>query len=589
MLNRRWLWMVGMVACCVAAQAGEPGVDRTVEGIIARMRSALGREGLLKLDAATVDLHVTAADRAVLASRYWRFTANVPVLVSVMRAVEQKVPPFWLQSRGFARTGLRVRNEEYEYEVWQKSFPAGEVGLGINGFDQHRPHYFVSVGPLKPGSALRLSGYYPRDQHRFVMQKGSPIYHDWPDLVISELPDALKGQVLLTTIRGRAREAHLVGGFRTTSHPSGPKPDQLHLTWAADPATSIAVQWRTAPSVRAGRLQWRPAGSASAWRMARASSDTLTDSRIVNDPVVRAWRAVLRGLRPGTAYEYRVEGSAATHRFRTAPAGPAPLTFTWLSDTHNQPATASLLAAALRRFPQQSFCTISGDLVGTGQNRDDWDQFWRHLAAYAPERPVVPSMGNHDAIDGLGPDGYLAQFALPANGAPSLRPGRSYHFEHSGLLFMALDATDVVSAQTAWLAETLRKSKARWKVAAFHFPPYSLEEDYPEIRRQWCPLFDRYGVDLVLSGHVHRLQRTYPIRANRALPEGSAAPVYLMTVAVGQRGEEAKRPRYALVNLEPGVPIYHAFELRGSRLTMQALDADGKEWDRLEIAKPAGR
>jgi hypothetical protein len=585
MLLGRWICVAAAAVCCGAATAGEPTVDRTVEGIIARMRSQLGREGLLTLDAATVDRFVTEADRAVLGTRYWRFTANVPVRVSVMRAIEQKVPPFWLRARGFTRTDMRVRNEEYEYEVWQRDFAAGPIGLGINGFDQHRPHYFVAVGALKRGAALRLSSFYPSGQRRFAMRKGSPIYHDWPDLVITELPDALKGQVLLTTIRGRAREAHLVGGFRTTPYPAGRAPDQLHLTWSGDPRTSVAVQWRTSAAVRSGRFQWRPAGSATAWRSAPAASTTLTDSRIVNNPSVRTWRAAAVGLRPGTAYEYCIAGAEGLHRFRTAPARPAPFSFVWLSDTHNQPAAATLLAAALERLPDQAFCTISGDLVGTGQHREDWDQFWRHLAAYAPERPVMPSMGNHDCIDGLGPEGYLSQFALPANGAPALRRGRSYYFEYSGLLFVALDATDSVPAQRAWLEATLKASKARWKVVVFHFPPYSLEEDYPDIRREWCPIFDKYGVDLALSGHVHRLQRSYPIRGNKALPEGSAAPIYLMTVAVGQRGEEAKLPRYGLVNLEPRVPIYHAFRLDGPRLTMQALDADGKECDRLALEK----
>lgn len=587
MRSWRWTWMVGLVACCGTARAGEPSVDRTVERLIVRMQSALGRDAMLKLDAATVDRFVTPADRVILGSRYWRFTCNVPVRVSVMRDVAQPIPPFWLQSRGFARTALRVRNEEYEYEVWQKSFPAGPVGLGINGFDQHRPHYFVSVGALRPGARLRLTDFYPANQHRFVMQKGSPIYHDWPDLVVTQLPDELKGQVLLTTIRGRAREAHLVGGFRTTPYPAGKAPDQVHLTWPGDPATTMAIEWRTAPSVRSGSVQWRRSGSRATWRTARGTGLDLSDSRITNNPQVRNWSVRLTGLRPGTGYEYRVSGSPDLHRFRTAPAGAADVSFTWLSDTHNQPSMERLLKASLRRDSRQAFCTISGDLVGTGQHREDWDQFWRHLAGYAEERPVVPSMGNHDCIDGLGAAGYLSQFVLPGNGAPGLEPGRSYSLEHSGVLLVVLDATDSVPAQRPWLEATLRRSRARWKIAIFHFPPYSLEEDYPDIRREWCPLFDRYGVDLVLSGHVHRLQRTYPIRGNRTLPEGAHAPIYLMTVAVPQEGEKPKVPRYDLLNVEPVVPVYHHFEAVGGRLTVVALDADGKEWDRLVLEKPA--
>jgi hypothetical protein len=32
------------------------------------------------------------------------------------------------------------------------------------------------------------------------------------------------------------------------------------------------------------------------------------------------------------------------------------------------------------------------------------------------------------------------------------------------------------------------------------------------IRQQWLPLFDKYGVDLVLTGHEHHFERTFPVR-----------------------------------------------------------------------------
>src|SRR5258708_9573457 len=32
------------------------------------------------------------------------------------------------------------------------------------------------------------------------------------------------------------------------------------------------------------------------------------------------------------------------------------------------------------------------------------------------------------------------------------------------------------------------------------------------IRETWLPLFDKYGVDLVLCGHDHDYERSYPVR-----------------------------------------------------------------------------
>jgi hypothetical protein len=34
----------------------------------------------------------------------------------------------------------------------------------------------------------------------------------------------------------------------------------------------------------------------------------------------------------------------------------------------------------------------------------------------------------------------------------------------------------------------------------------------PAAREEWLPLFDKYGVDLVLCGHDHDYERSYPVR-----------------------------------------------------------------------------
>jgi len=584
----RRLACVVLAACALAARANAGPTDAVIEGIVARMRASLTADQMLAADARTVDRFVTARDRATLGTKYWQFTANVPTRVSVMRHRDQPEPPFWLRERGFRLTDLSVRNEEYQYEVWQKDFPAGRIGLGINGFDKHRVHYFVCVGPQRPGDAVRVTGQTPSTWPAGVMRKGATIYHDWPDLVLTEVPSELDGQVLLTTIRGRAREAHLIGGFRSTPYPSSSVPDQIALTWPDDPKTSVAVQWRASVRTARGAVQWRASGS-SEWRDVPATSVVLRDTRILNDPAVRRFTARLGGLTPGTAYEYRVGTPGGTwsriSRFRTAPDAPGAFSFAWLSDTHNRPDTAALLQRAVATHPDAAFCAITGDIVGTGQYRDDWDQFCSHTTDFARERPLLPGLGNHDTIDGLGADLYLAMFSLPRNGAPGLKPEKSYAVTYGNALFVVLDCTDDIAAQRPWLEKVLRESKATWKFALFHFPPYSLDEDYPEIRREWCPLFDRYHVDFVLCGHVHHLERTHPIRAGKVVGSPAEGTIYLMTVAVGQRPTFNKPPDFAAVAMEPGPPLFHAFTIKGRALRMQAMDATGKVWDELEVGK----
>lgn len=124
-----------------------------------------------------------------------------------MRDANQPELPFWLAATGLRKTDVPVANAEYQYEVWQKSFDAGRVGLGINGFIQHRPHYFVCVGPQAANALLELSQFIPAAQEPGEMREGAFICQDWTELVLTKVPDELKGQKLLPTFRGRARRA----------------------------------------------------------------------------------------------------------------------------------------------------------------------------------------------------------------------------------------------------------------------------------------------------------------------------------------------------------------------------------------------
>lgn len=175
---------------------------------------------LSELDEAAVLQKLTPNDQQVLATAYWQFEVSDPVIVSVMKDIKQKSVPFWLVKSGFRNSGLQVKNTHYTYEVWQKEFAAGLVSLGINGFDKHRPVYFVAVAPQQKFKPLKITPVYPKDQYIGVLEPGAFTYHDWSGLTLTEVPDQLMGQQLMTTIRGRAREAHSVNGaFRWTATP----------------------------------------------------------------------------------------------------------------------------------------------------------------------------------------------------------------------------------------------------------------------------------------------------------------------------------------------------------------------------------
>ncbi len=55
-----------------------------------------------------------------------------------------------------------------------------------------------------------------------------------------------------------------------------------------------------------------------------------------------------------------------------------------------------------------------------------------------------------------------------------------------------------------------------WIVVFFHKPMYTsdLQESNTALRNTYHPLFDEFGVDLVLQGHAHNYERSYPIEFN---------------------------------------------------------------------------
>lgn len=536
-----------------------------------------------QLDTLSHPLALLSGDeKEVLATKYLTFETNVPVVVSLMRDQAQKTVPFWLAESGFRKTALTVRNEEYTYEVWQKAFPAGKIGLGINGFDKHRPVYFVSVAPERKEDKLTVSHVWPESQTLSVLRKGAFTYHDWDDLVLTEVPAALDGQVLFQTIRGRAREAHVVGAFRTTPMPSSVIPDQLLLTWSGDPKTTMDVQWRTAPGIAKSQVQyWMGKDTLTA----PATAFRMEDRLLRNDRYVNRFTASLKGLVPGTTYGYRVgdeaTGWSPVSSFQTEKAEPAPFSYIWFGDTHKSPQWGEMARKSLERHPDISFYNIAGDLVSTGLHRDEWDEFFRNSGTIFRSKPLMPIPGNHDSQDGLGAWMYEEMFSLPKNG-PARQPAeRTYAYTYQNALYLMIDATLPLENQTAWIREQLKNTKATWKFVYFHFPPYNYEEDYSHIRKEWCTVFDEYGVDMVMGGHVHYYMRTKPMKAEKPDPKGT---IYLISVGIPADHPHMTAEDYAVVR-DPKGWVYQHVEIDGNKLHYRCFDKDGNLKDELNLTK----
>ncbi|MEX2513927.1 MAG: metallophosphoesterase family protein [Cyclobacteriaceae bacterium] len=564
-----------------------PSVAKVMDEVVSRLYNEYEKTSLDTLSHQFFIDYLSDTEKEALASQYWKLEVNVPVTVSLMRDQEQKVVPFWLEDSGFELTNMVVKNTHSTYEVWQKDFDAGPVNLGINGFGKHRPVYFLGIAPKNPKDSLEISPVFPEKQHFETFDVGTFTYHDWDELTLTEVPSSLKGQQLLTTIRGRAREAHLVDAFRSTPFPSSSKPDHLLLTWSADPMTTMDIQWRTDQTVPSGMVKYWKKGHPDTLET-RAEKFLMEDRLLQNDRFIHRFTANLKSLEQGNTYEYMVGnqdgGWTEPQQFSTAPNSPSPFSFIWFGDVHNSEIWGELAQKSEKAHPDNDFYFIAGDLVNTGLHRDDWDQLFQYAGSTFSRKPLMAVPGNHDSQDGLGAWMYEEMLSLPKDSPSKEMEGRTYAFNYQNALFLMIDATFPLEDQTHWIEQKLSESNATWKMAVFHFPPYNAVEPYHNIQEEWVPLFDKYHVDMVLGGHFHYYMRSQPLKNGEVQPSTADGTLYLISIGTTGKNKEIEKAPYAAVQF-PAEHLYQLVDIDGNTLKYSSVNFEGETVDQFEISK----
>ncbi|QDZ18090.1 metallophosphoesterase [Chloropicon primus] len=162
----------------------------------------------------------------------------------------------------------------------------------------------------------------------------------------------------------------------------------------------------------------------------------------------------------------------------------------------------------------------------------DWEyqkRFFNYLSEENARVPVFTTPGNHDAFTAdmklqTGP--YFDLFTNPGDGRSGGVPSdhKSYYsFDYGPIHFVSVDSDTLGlhddPALYAWLEKDLaeaRRADYQWIVAYHHQPPYSkgshdsdAQYECYKLRSNLVPMFEKYGVDLVLAGHSHSYERSH--------------------------------------------------------------------------------
>lgn len=158
---------------------------------------------------------------------------------------------------------------------------------------------------------------------------------------------------------------------------------------------------------------------------------------------------------------------------------------------------------AYRKAVNYDFVLMMGDNIYGRHRASDFERKFE-----TPYKPLLDAgvkfyacLGNHDDAG--------ETFYKPFN----MNGQRYYSFKKSDVQFFALDSNYMDATQLDWIQQQLSSSNAKWKIAYFHHPLYSdgrFHGPDVDLRNQLMPIFEKNGVNVVMSGHEHIYERFKP-------------------------------------------------------------------------------
>jgi len=331
-----------------------------------------------------------------------------------------------------------------------------------------------------------------------------------------------------------------------------------------------------------------------------AATSTLRSSSTTGIQTYYQHEATLVGLSASTTYQYdlRVQGTDATpgviDRFHTAPlSGTGTVRFVAFGDSGAGSAAQSQIAGLMNN-EAFNFAIHTGDVAYSSGTYAEFEQrFFPYYSSWLRMRAIFPVIGNHDDITGSATP-YRTLFVLPRDGASPAFPNnaeRFYSVDYGPVHLIALDTEAAFQSparraeQLAWLEADLQASQAQpWRIAFFHRPPFSAGGEHGSdltVRQAFVPLFERYGVELVLNGHEHDYERT--VQWKESTDPASQAVVYVVTGGGGAALYPASRAAWTAVSRS--VHHYLRGAITPTQISVEAVGIDGVVFDRFDLIR----
>ena len=158
--------------------------------------------------------------------------------------------------------------------------------------------------------------------------------------------------------------------------------------------------------------------------------------------------------------------------------------------------------------------------VGDLSETRDPDCFFKMFKSLDEKGKLKVALGYHDMDEG---DGSSSRFSQYLSHFDMANPFYSFDYKNIHFLVMTTGLDSLIpygkgSQQYDFvksdLAQASNNNKIDWIIVVSYQPFYTSPTEHQapgNLRVLYSPLFEKYGVDLVITAHNHNYQRTYPL------------------------------------------------------------------------------
>ncbi len=379
-----------------------------------------------------------------------------------------------------------------------------------------------------------------------------------------------------------------------------PFPERIILNLTQNSGNSVAVTWRTDSIVTEGfcELQMLTAGRINPADSKSYKAQTSAVQYIYeSEPVIKVNQhsCVINDLVPGKKYLYRVGGTdkwSEWFEFQTPSSDNGRFTFVYFGDpqTEIKSQWSRIVRKAYKMVPDCAFMLYGGDIINRGGRDQEWNEWFNAGSYIFASVPQVLTPGNHDYEDLQIDPHWKYQFTQPQNGPVNVK-GTCFFSDYKNLKIISIDSAveseledengKALNNQKIWLDSLLSVNTKEWVILTTHLPFYSTKDtrDNPQLRKNFQPILEKYGVDLVLTGHDHSYGRGI-VSDN---PDVKATVVYVVSVSGPKLYESGNK---SWMQFKGGnVQLFQTITIDDNKLEFKALTADGELFDHFSLEK----